>query len=323
MAVSAVEEGTPKDEVAVAFAADENVALGLYVSIYSLLANASGEAKYVVYVFDGGLMARTKEKLHQLGARFSRAEIRIISASTDRIDELRDPQHVGRAAYLRLLVPEKTKSQHRKVIYLDSDVLVLQDIGELYFSNTEENIVMASQDYLYPTVRAVSEITEMPGVVSQPEGNPYFNSGVLLIDTEKWTSNKITHKTIEYLKKYPNHSPFADQDALNSTLSDSWGVLTPDWNVQVARAKKKDDQRKIEKENAKIIHYNVSNKPWEIGYNVMHGDVYVNYMTSSGWFSGSGKYGYVVARYVGDVLHKYYRRLAETSRPVRHKLGLR
>lgn len=316
-------KGTVEREVAVAFAADEGVALGLYVSVYSLLLNASEEIQYVVYIFDGGLSTRTIDKIIQLGSRYPQAEIKVMSVSTDAVDELREPQHVGRGAYLRLLVPGEVMSRHQKVIYLDSDVLVLEDISKMYFRDMGGHTVMASKDYLYPTVEKVSEITEMPGVVSQSPNEPYFNSGVLLIDTKKWVNGRVTQKSVESLKKYPERSPFADQDALNCALSNSWGILEPKWNVQVAGAKKEEAEHLYENASrmSKIIHFNISIKPWMMGYNKMFREVYLKNILSSGWFIGNDKYKYAVMRSVGDTVYNTYNHLAELTRPIRHRLS--
>lgn len=61
----------------------------------------------------------------------------------------------------------------------------------------------------------------------------YFNSGLMIIDMDKWRKHSISEKVINFIN---NNSEdmfvFHDQDALNAILYDQWHDLHPRWNAQ-------------------------------------------------------------------------------------------
>jgi lipopolysaccharide biosynthesis glycosyltransferase len=72
-------------------------------------------------------------------------------------------------------------------------------------------------------------------VKSQPllgifDEGEYFNSGMLLIDVEKWREQNISEKVMEYLLKYPERIKFVDQCGLNAVLNGNWMKLPARFN---------------------------------------------------------------------------------------------
>jgi len=59
---------------------------------------------------------------------------------------------------------------------------------------------------------------------------PYFNSGVLVIDVERWASADIAKRCLDLMTKFEFYH--GDQGALNAVLHDDWTVLPVAWNVQ-------------------------------------------------------------------------------------------
>jgi lipopolysaccharide biosynthesis glycosyltransferase len=320
-----------KEEVAVAFAADENIAIGLYVAVYSVVRNANSEAEYTVYVLDGGLSMGTKKKIKQIGLEKENVKIEIIEDFHDETSKLKDPERVGRSAYLRFLIPSLIGERHDRLIYLDSDVLVGKDVFGMAKQDMGKNIVMATQDFLLPTVKDAKKYTRMTDVFNLPSGEPYFNSGVLMIDVEKWKNKKISERCIDIIHKNNEELVMDDQDALNGVLYRRWGMLDPRWNVQLNWMEKNEKTFRHERivckigrenilKNPYLIHYNVRKKPWNMGTKGKFRKKYLKYLRESNWFEGGGYYRYVLTKYINHVAHECYRYGAEISRPIRCKL---
>jgi lipopolysaccharide biosynthesis glycosyltransferase len=326
-------EDMAKEEVAVAFAADENIAIGLYVAVYSVVRNANSESEYTVYVLDGGLSTGTKKKIKQIGLGKENIKIEIIEDFSDETSKLKDPDRVGRSSYLRFLIPSIISEKHDKLIYLDSDVLVSEDVCNMVNQDMGKNTVMATQDFLLPTVRDAEKYTRLTDVIDLPDEEPYFNSGVLVIDLERWKDNQVSNRCIDMIYKNNDKLVMDDQDALNGVLYKKWGMLDPRWNVQLNWMENKNKTFKYDKiiheigresilNNPYIIHYNIRKKPWDMGARGRFRTKYFEYLRASDWFGGGGYYRYVLTKYVNHVAHECYRYGAEVSRPIRRKLRL-
>jgi lipopolysaccharide biosynthesis glycosyltransferase len=57
---------------------------------------------------------------------------------------------------------------------------------------------------------------------------PYLNTGALLIDVDRWNSERLTQRTLEFLEKYD--LPCVDQDAINLALRGEFDLLRPAFN---------------------------------------------------------------------------------------------
>jgi len=101
-----------------------------------------------------------------------------------------------------------------------------------------------------------------------PVNKLFFNSGVLLIDLQKWKEKKILPRLVHFMSKHNKSLRFADQDALNAILYDDWFPLNPTWNMHLffflASQRCNYDQIKLKKalKNPAIVHFTTKEKPW-------------------------------------------------------------
>ena len=59
----------------------------------------------------------------------------------------------------------------------------------------------------------------------------YANSGVLVIDPERWTQQGLTERVIRYLGDHLDDCYWVDQDALNAVVRGDFQKLSPVWNI--------------------------------------------------------------------------------------------
>ena len=148
-----------------------------------------------------------------------------------------------------------------KVLYLDADILVLDDLGTLCETDLGDAVMGEVVDERVTTHIKMGN-TSLGGL-PLPCVQDYFNAGVLLIDLAKWRTERISQKAIEYLELYP-HSAFSDQDALNFACDGRWKRVDPRWNYYQIDLKKSISDLS-DKQRPGIIHFQGWSKPWDPG----------------------------------------------------------
>jgi lipopolysaccharide biosynthesis glycosyltransferase len=156
----------------------------------------------------------------------------------------------------RLQIPEIFKKAGGRVLYLDADILILNDLLPLWRANLEGGVLGAALD------KGIFDMIKRDDVkaASLPTVARYFNSGVLLIDVDRCQEFGLAEKAMSYLK-LNTASPFSDQDALNAACDGEWARLENKWNWQIyPDSPCVSDLPSTARPN--IVHFVTSNKPW-------------------------------------------------------------
>lgn len=148
-------------------------------------------------------------------------------------------------AFIPLLFPI-----YKKAVYIDSDVILRGDIGELFDIELGENAMAAMVD---PKVTAIREFRDYVNNAVGVPHTEYVNSGVQVMDLRKMRKMKYLTTMINLMKKYDADLVAPDQDYLNVILRGKILPLDPVWNAEPV----KDLAR-----NVKLVHFNLFNKPW-------------------------------------------------------------
>ena len=139
--------------------------------------------------------------------------------------------------------------QYDKGIYIDSDTILLDDIGKLYDINLGDYTIAARVD---PKVAAVPEFVNYVEKALDIPAKDYVNSGVILMDLKKLRKlHYITRMTDLIKEDVDLVAP--DQDYLNVILKGKIKHLDKCWNMQPEGEDEK---------GAKLLHFNLSKKPW-------------------------------------------------------------
>lgn len=171
-------------------------------------------------------------------------------------------------AYARLLVPRIFSDDTHRLLYLDADLLVLDDLAPLW-----------TTDLRGAAIGAVLDTTDgmrkrgAPDTQDIPQVQDYFNSGVLLVDLPRWRAKRVSERALEYLAA--NSTRFPDQDALNVVCDGEWSKLEPSWNFQGHR-----DTCLWELEPAQrpaIVHFVTAMKPWKFDVPTLNASFFDSY----------------------------------------------
>ncbi|SFH88648.1 Lipopolysaccharide biosynthesis protein, LPS:glycosyltransferase [Selenomonas ruminantium] len=135
---------------------------------------------------------------------------------------------VSLAIWYRLVMGEALPNVNR-VIYLDADTIVNLDIAELWGEKTGQNGLAAVPD----KVIQEGHFSRMVEKGLYPEER-YFNSGVLLIDMEKFRQeDQLMERGAEFLKKN-ELVDYPDQDILNYFMGKDCRLLPDKYNTLVS-----------------------------------------------------------------------------------------
>jgi len=217
----------------IACGADENYAQPLAVTLYSALQNLEANGRSIdLYLFDGGISAESKERLRRVveDAYADSVHLTWVSPDTSAFDDLFTREGISTSAYLRLLIPEHLPEDAGRAIYLDSDLLVKADLTRLWEEPMEGQALMAAQGWGIPYVSSKRGISKYGELGLAPD-TPYFNSGVLVINVERWQQEDVAKRVVQYMRRYREHLNMCDQEGLNAVLAGNWKPLDPRWNV--------------------------------------------------------------------------------------------
>ena len=155
--------------------------------------------------------------------------------------------HINHMTFARYFIPDFVTED--KVLYLDSDLIVTDDLTDLFELDLGENYLAAARSCFGAGLG--------------------FNAGLLLIDNKKWKSENIRQQLIELTEKEHENVKEGDQSILNMLFKDQYSLLEDKYNFQIGF-----DAGAAEKNHAfifeipltplpKILHYISPDKPWK------------------------------------------------------------
>lgn len=251
-----VQETDLKRYIPIVFSCNNNYTLPLCGAISTLKNNADNEDFFFVYIIN------TKKNLNYLNKKLiSRMKgknciIQYKTIDNEIFKTLPIPaccSHISEEAYYRLLLPELFP-MFSKIIYLDCDILVLSSLYDLFNQLISNNYFAGVEDVLAKESLQRLNISK------------YCNSGVLLVNLNKWRVDKVQNKFFDYININKDNLNWPDQDVLNVVLQSGIKYLDKTWNAQVGEyeccyASGFNDIGKT----AKIIHFIGVMKPWNYG----------------------------------------------------------
>jgi lipopolysaccharide biosynthesis glycosyltransferase len=236
-------------------ASDDNYLPYLVVAVKSISMHSSDEYVYDVRVLNSGLSNSSIRKLRHLS--FKNVQITLIDVERA-VAEFREDLSLrlrdcySEAIFYRMFIasmfPRMTKA-----IYIDCDVVLVDDIAKLYFTDIGDNVIGAVADESIPAVPEFCDyVNEWVGVPA----DRYINSGVLLMNLSAFRKYRIAEKFKKLLISYNFDTLAPDQDYINFLCRGKIHYLDSGWNKQP----KEDNYLPLE--NQHLIHYNLYNKPW-------------------------------------------------------------
>lgn len=182
--------------------------------------------------------------------------------------------HFSKETYYRLVLPELLPN-YDKVLYLDSDMIAMDDVAKIYDENIDGYLLAACHDAdtagLYNGYRKdKKDYTDK--ILKLKEPYQYFQAGVLLLNLEEFRKRYTTKQILDFAVS--EKWQLLDQDILNKLCEGAVKYIDMSWNVMVDFAGIRINQiialaprwlnemYQEAKKNPKIIHYAGPQKPW-------------------------------------------------------------
>lgn len=237
------------------FAVDDNYAPFLAVALRSILDNATAGNFYKVYVLNTEISELSKEKLNEFNCDIMEIKYVDVAERMGRLskDKIHLRDYYTKAIYYRIFIPDLFP-QFDKVLYVDCDVVVLEDIANLYNTELGDNIFAAVHEETMTVMDVFGRYSEQFLGVKRER---YFNSGLLLINTKEYKKERIEEKFINIMNKY-KFEVAPDQDYLNYLCKDRIKYCEIGWNKTPFPA----EINPFDDTKLKLIHYKLNFKPW-------------------------------------------------------------
>lgn len=166
-------------------------------------------------------------------------------------------RHFPPEAAAPLLLAELLPGRDR-VVFLDADVLVLDDVSELWTLDLDGGPIGAVVDAAIPRCSGPRGVPDWRRL-GIPRDAAYFNAGVLAMSLDAWRADDVGTRVLAYLRGVSGRRSFLHQEALNAVLWNGWRPLDPRWNVSSLAGR---PFGAPSPERPAILHFAGRFKPW-------------------------------------------------------------
>jgi len=247
-----------------------------YAVMRSICLSTTRRADLVFHLCHEDLAGDHRAALEAITAEFGAAlrhhDLRHNAAFRALVAGLPTSRRFPSIVYARLLLDRLLPPEAGRVVYLDCDTLVRRPIEELYEIDLCGHPLAAVADPYHDGIKRGRDIRDKPSPFDTAE--PYFNSGVLLVDIGGLAAADIPARLREMEASGILSTLFFDQDVLNYVFRGRWLAL--DWRFNVLMPKPAHEAL-----NPRILHYTMDRKPWNLFSGVAFARTYRHVMTNA------------------------------------------
>jgi len=253
-----------------AIAFDQNYIAPFYALLTSIFNNNKNNATHIHLIVTG--LSDSEKKAISTYASAHDCSIHYYNIDTSKLSNFVLNNNWTAAVYYRLFFPLLVPESITRLLYLDTDTLVINNLQELFNQDLNGHPVGAVYD------NYVKNAPQL-GIFNEEE---YLNSGVLLIDIAKWKQQKISEKAFQFLQEFPQKIKFVDQDALNYVLVDNWKKLDKKYNFMYSYIPEQSTSQTLQNylEEVVVLHFTLQ-RPWHMLCRNRYRELYFLYLEKS------------------------------------------
>lgn len=200
----------------VMYSCDNNYLRHAAASITSLLENNKTE-NINIFLITNNIEESLQQKIKKLVNKYKQniefIDINLICS------KLKTNDNFPISGYARLFVSQYITVD--KILYLDCDTIVLDSIKSLYDTDISNYYVAGIQD---------NPAKHLVDIIGMTENDRYLNSGVLLINLQKWREDNLEIQFNEFIERFNGKVPHHDQGIINGVCKNKILVLNPKYN---------------------------------------------------------------------------------------------
>ena len=210
-----------KKIINLAFSTNNKYIEFLFTSLYSLLENSNINTVYFIFIQIGEEFEENNKKLiNGLEKLYMNCFIYFLDMKSDFNSVF--SIYIHYSTYYRLKLPILCPKINR-IIYIDTDSLILKDLMELFTLDFEQKYILGRLDKIVDELDSLGKYTKT-----------YINCGILLIDLYSLRKYNYYNKFMDYLDKYNNTKGYLknqDQTLINYVCQDKIGLLDPKYHM--------------------------------------------------------------------------------------------
>lgn len=233
------------------------------------LCESNPEGRFRVFVVHSTLQ---ENDIQRIGSAVSgeRCEIVNIYVPYERFQDLPSSKRWPKEACYRIFAAHILPEDLDRVIYLDPDIVVINDLEKFYKIDFKDNF-FAACTHMFEPMQSICRAR-----LNMAPKSVYINSGVMLINLEKFRKEQKTEQIYEYVKKNRKRIYLFDQDILNGLYCGKILAVNPllyNLDERYFKLHNMNPHSKANRvdynwvrENTVIIHFCSKKKPWQPGY---------------------------------------------------------
>lgn len=280
--------------VNIVYAADDNFAEMMGVSLLSLFAESGDVKKFNIFILERNISDENKSRIQEICDTYQR-DLPLWIRAKDICHELNMKVTADRGSlnqYARLFVSSVLPDDLDRVLYLDCDTIFHKSVGELWKLDMKGKTVAALLDAFSKYYRRN---------IGLQSNDIMFNSGVMLIDLKRWRAGNIEERILDFIVEKKGKIQQGDQGVLNAVLCNDVYCFEPCFNAvtiffdftyeDMCVYRKPpvfyvEDQVRKAVEDPVIIHFTtsfMSRRPWMEGCCHKYAEEWVRYRGMSPW----------------------------------------
>ncbi len=283
----------PRGGVPVFLGCDDNFFPHAVAVVASVMEHASPANNYDIFIIQDGVRDERLITAREWMARYPNASLRFVEIANlvDAVGREAFPvsRHISFATYFRIFAPT-IFANYDKIVYLDSDIAVLDDIADFYNQDLEGCLVGGCHDFV-----TEKQSLDNPAVadfwrkeLGKNPGETYFFAGGVVMDLGQMRRENTEAALLEKLRVIRNSNLF-DQDIMNSVLNGRVKYIDCGWNYLDWMSDPEEESQNFDRIDAnalalirgarngyKVLHF-AEKKPWSAGYLGKNEDLYWRY----------------------------------------------
>jgi lipopolysaccharide biosynthesis glycosyltransferase len=246
-----------KNIIEICFIATDNYAALVATTAVSIIENTKEQLRF--HVLTENFSIDNQEIIEDFLSSFPNVSVEFIDIA-ERLESIKGVYlswFSSAIPYGRIFIPELIPFP--KAIYMDVDIVFTSDIKELwevdFYCDGKEYPLAAALDSVEFSIEDSNYIKN----VLHLSPDHYFNSGLLVMNCDKWRKDHTIQHLLTILKESEIKFHFVDQDGFNIYFENNYLLLDKHYNIMPSYKNFYDRERY---KNTKCLHY-TTNKPWK------------------------------------------------------------
>ncbi|KAA9300917.1 MULTISPECIES: glycosyltransferase family 8 protein [Aerococcus] len=259
------------------FAINHSFLYQMLTTLTSVIENSQSEVEAVYVLHKGKLEG--EGQVQKLAAKFA-FDLHLINMDKADFSQAPVSKRYPETIYYRLLAQDFLPADLDRILYLDADILCINDLTELYQLDLGDNLYAAASHSRL--TRLSDEFNRVR--LQREDGGAYYNSGVLLMNLPALRDQVQAKAIYQYIASHYYQLFLPDQDVLNALYGHQVYAL-PDQvynydmryqkTYELISAGEWDDHWVIS--HTALLHFCGKRKPWDPNANDKYALLYQHY----------------------------------------------